>query len=564
MLRSLYIENIAVIERAELELCPGLNVLTGETGAGKSMVIDALGAVLGERTSRELVRTGCDQATVSAVFTDVSAPVREALASLGYAPDEDGALLLSRQVGADGKGGCRVGGRPATVSVLREIGRLLVNVHGQHENQALLATDTHIGYLDRMGELLPLREDYAAHYHRYCEIRRQLRRLDVDEEEKNRRLELLRYQVEELEAAALREGEEETLLSRRTLFRNSEKLLSLLRRAGAALEGDDEQDGAASLLSIASESLETAAPLMETVAPLSERVQALVYELEECRAALRDASEQLLFDESERDEVEARLALIHKLTLKYGGSVETALRTLEQNRRELSTIESAEEEIRRLSAQLEAVQEEMVQAASRLTRARRAAAETFAGRVQEELVFLDMPRVTFTVSVEPTALTATGGDRVEFLLSANAGEPAKPLSKIASGGELSRIMLAIKTVMADVDDIDTLVFDEIDTGISGRAANKVGIKLRQAASSENRGRQILCVTHLAQIAAQAHHHLLIEKAVRDGRTYTDVRPLDRAGRETELARIVSGEVTNSSLQAAREMLDKVGEATIQL
>ena len=557
MLRSLYIENIAVIERAQLELCPGLNVLTGETGAGKSMVIDALGAVLGERVSRELVRTGCGQATVSAVFTGLSDGVRQALSSLGYEPDEDGSLLLQRQLGADGKGSCRIGGRPATVSVLREIGRLLVNVHGQHENQALLAPDTHIGYLDRLGELMPLREAYAAHYHRYCDIRRQLRRLDLDEEEKARRLELLRYQVEELESAALREGEEEALTSRRALFRNSEKLLSLLRRADAALEGDDEQDGARTLLAEAGESLAAASELMETVAPLCERVQTVTYELEECRDALREATDSLLFDESERDEVESRLALIRKLTLKYGGSVESALRTLEQARRELSTIESAQEEIRVLSGQLETVGEEMVAAAAALTAARRAAAESFAARVQEELSFLDMPRVTFTVSIEPTALTVSGGDRVEFLLSANPGEPAKPLSKIASGGELSRIMLAIKTVMADVDDIDTLVFDEIDTGISGRAANKVGIKLRQAASSARRSRQILCVTHLAQIAAQAHHHLLIEKTVRDGRTYTDVRPLDRAGRERELARIVSGEVTQSSLQAAREMLDKV-------
>lgn len=556
MLSGLYIENIAVIERAELEFHAGFNVLTGETGAGKSMIIDALNAVLGERVSRDLVRTGTDGARVTAVFEALPEGVLRELEKAGYAPEEDGTLLIQRTIAADGKGQSRIGGRPATVTLLREIGRMLVNMHGQHENQALLAVERHLEYLDRLGNLAPLRERYAESYHRYCALRRELRRLDTDEDAKQRRTELLRFQTDEIESAALQPGEEESLRQRRDFFRNSERILSALEQAQQALSGDDEEDGAVTRVSVGAEALSAAAALWQELEPLSERVQALSYELQECGAELRTAAENMGFDGAERDEVEARLALIRRLTTKYGGSVEEVLAFAEACRQELSGIEHSEERQNELMRELDAEEEQMLRHAEALTQARRQTAQQFEQRVTAELAFLDMPRVTLSVSLEPTALTASGADRVEFRISANPGEPPKSIAKIASGGELSRIMLAIKSVMADTDDIDTLVFDEIDTGISGRAAQKVGLKLRETASSSVRARQILCVTHLAQIAAMGHHHLLIEKQVRDGRTYTEVRPLDREGRRRELARIISGEVTEASLQAAEEMLHK--------
>lgn len=558
MLSALYIENLAIIEQVELLLDAGFNVLTGETGAGKSIIIDALGAVLGERTSRELVRTGCNEANVSATFTELSPSVLYALEEQGFSPDEDGSLIISRRIGADGKTAARIGGRPAPVAVLREIGRMLVNVHGQHENQTLLSVDRHRGYLDALGRLQPIADRYAETYHHYCAIRRELKKLDMDEDAKERRADLLRYQIKELEDADLKVGEEEALKKRRDLFRSSERITATLRRASNAYEGDDDTDGVEALLSAVAENVQTAASLMEDLNPLSERFQALLYELEACGEELRTASEELTFDESERDAVEDRLAYLRRILTKYGGTEETALIALEESKRELDGIEGADARIAELTVQLGRAQDVMVAAATELTEARHRAAEQFIGRVQEELTFLDMPRVTMAVSIEPTALTVHGADKVEFLISSNPGEPPRSIAKIASGGELSRIMLAIKSVMADVDDIDTLIFDEIDTGISGHAAQRVGKKLRQTAASTARSRQILCVTHLAQIASQGHHHLLISKEVVNERTFTRVRSLDGNGRERELARIVSGSVTEASLAAAREMLESSG------
>ena len=554
MLSTLYIENLAIIEKAELAFDAGFNVLTGETGAGKSIIIDALGAVLGERTSRDLVRTGSAEALVSATFTELSASVTEELREQGFEPDEDGSLLITRRIAADGKTACRIGGRPATVAVLREIGRRLVNIHGQHENQTLLSVDRHRGYLDALGQLQPVWEAYAETYHRYCAIRRELKKLDMDEDAKERRMELLRFQINELEAADIKVGEEEALKKRRDIFRSSEKITAALRRAESAYNGDDDRDGVSVLLSAVTESLQTAAGLLEDLQPLAERVQTLTYELDACGDELRDAAENLTFDEVERDAVEDRLAYLRRILTKYGGTEEAALDMLAACREELDGIVTSDARIIELNAELAKAQDVMVAAANRLTEARRIAADRFAARVQEELTFLDMPRVTLAVSIEPTALTVNGADKVEFLISSNPGEPPRSIAKIASGGELSRIMLAIKSVMADVDDIDTLIFDEIDTGISGHAAQRVGLKLRATATSGVRSRQILCVTHLAQIASQGHHHLLISKEVVNERTFTRVSGLDEVGRERELARIVSGSVTEASLNAAREML----------
>ena len=513
MLWSLHIENIAVIEKADITFDAGFNVLTGETGAGKSIIIDSINAVLGERVSRDLVRSGSEQAAVSAVFSDLSAAAQDKLRELGFETDEDGMLLIQRTISAEGKGGCRINGRPATVSMLRECGRLLVNIHGQHENQALLAPEKHVEYLDRLGGLMPLRAEYRAAYEEWQRLRRQLDAVQMDEDQKLRQLDLLRYQVDEIEAAELVPGESAQLQERRTFFRNVEKIAQGLYAARALLQGDEE---------------------------------------------VRGLTEQLEFDPQELEQVESRLDVIRRLTAKYGPEEEDVLALLEKARQELEQIETADETAARLRIQLEKAEKAAGEAARRLTAARQKAAEIFTRDVLEQLKFLDMPGVRLQVQILPVPLTAAGGDHVEFRIAANPGEEPKSIARIASGGELSRIMLALKSVMADADDIDTLVYDEIDVGISGRAAWKVGIKLRETAQGTKAvRRQVLCVTHLAQIAAQAHHHLLIEKSVHDGRTYTAVRSLDRAGREDELARIIGGEVTAASREAAREMLDRV-------
>lgn len=550
MLVSLHIENIAVIERADIVFDSGLNVLTGETGAGKSIVIDAINAVLGERVSRDLVRSGSTQANVSALFSGLSATAAAKLAELGFETDEDGTLLIQRSISAEGKGTCRINGRPSTVSMLRELGRLLVNIHGQHENQALLAPESHVEYLDRLGGLLPLREEYGKAYRRYCDIRHQLKSADMDEEVKARRLDLLRFQVEEIEGAALRPGEEEELLAQRTVYRNAERIAAALQQAKAALSGDEETAGGLAAVSGASDALQDAARFMEEIQPLAARLESLVYDLEECTGDIREAAGRLEFDEAEAERTEDRLELLRRITTKYGGSEEAALAYLGKAQQELETIEMSDELVRRLQEELEQARVDTIEAGRKLTAARQKAAALFSENVGRELAFLDMPGVRLEVSMEPVPLTAMGGDKVEFRIAANPGEPAKSIARVASGGELSRIMLALKSVLADADDIDTLIYDEVDAGISGRAALKVGSKLRQTAAH----RQILCVTHLAQIAAQAHHHLLIAKSVRDGRTYTDVTPLDREGRERELARIIGGEVTEAALVTAREML----------
>ena len=558
MLWSLHIENIAVIEKADITFDAGFNVLTGETGAGKSIIIDSINAVLGERVSRDLVRAGSEQAAVSAVFSDLPAAAEDKLRELGFDTDEDGMLLIQRTISAEGKGGCRINGRPATVSMLRECGRLLVNIHGQHENQALLAPEKHVEYLDRLGGLMPLRAAYRSAYDEWQRLRRQLEAVQMDEEQKLRQLDLLRYQVDEIEAAELVPGESAQLQERRTFFRNVEKIAQGLFAARALLQGDEDTDGVLTGVERAVSQVQDAGRYMDEAAKLGERMENLQYDLEACAEEVRALTEQLEFDPQELEQVEARLDVIRRLTAKYGPEEEDVLAFLEKARQELEQIETADETAARLRIQLEKAKEAVGAAAQRLTDARQKAAEIFTRDVLEQLRFLDMPGVRLQVQVLPAPLTTTGGDHVEFLIAANPGEEPKSIARIASGGELSRIMLALKSVMADADDIDTLVYDEIDVGISGRAAWKVGIKLRETAQgNKSVRRQVLCVTHLAQIAAQAHHHLLIEKSVHDGRTYTAVRGLDRAGREDELARIIGGEVTAASREAAREMLDRV-------
>ena len=541
-----------MIERADIVFGRGLTVLTGETGAGKSIVIDAINAGLGERISRDAVRHGAERAFVSAVFTDVGRAVEDTLTELGFTPEEDGTLLIGRQIAADGKGSCRINGRPATVSVLRQIGRMLVNIHGQHENQTLLQPDSHIGYLDRLGSLVPLRDAYAAEYHAYCRIARRIRAATIGEDEKQRRSAELQQALEEIDAAHLQPGEEADLTERREVMRHAERLAQELTAARAALDGDDEDDedrGALSRLSDAVGALRTAGGVSRELSQLAERLQSALYDVQACADEVRDAQRALAFDEGELTALEDRLMLVRQIARKYGGSESAALERREELAAELERIESNEAELSDLRREQDAARERTVEAARRLTAARRSAADLFEKNVCEQLALLDMPNVRLAVSMEPTALTATGGDKVEFLLSANPGEPPKSIARTASGGELSRIMLALKSVLSEVDDIGTLVFDEVDSGISGRAAARVGVLLRRIAAC----RQVLCVTHLAQIAACGHAHLLVHKRVEDGRTFTAVQALDEATRREELARIIGGEVTDTALRAAEEM-----------
>ncbi len=556
MLDCLYIENIAVIERAEIRFHTGFNVLTGETGAGKSIIIDAINAVLGERTRRDLVRTGSDAARVMALFTDLSPWAEQKLETLGYPSDEEGNLLITRTIAAEGKSSCTVGGRPATAALLREIGRVLIDLHGQHENRLLLSADQHLQYLDRFGDLGETREAYETIYREWSRVRRELSAVDMDEQEKARRIDLLRYQIDEIDAAALQSGEEDDLRSRRALYRNAEKVASQLAKADALLFGDEERDGALSLAQQAAAAAANAAQYLEQAAAPSERLQSALCELQDAADELSRATDRLSFDPRERDEAEERWELIRRLTSKYGATVEDVLAFADTAREELQAIELSDERTRALTAECERLYTALEAAAARLSEQRTATAARFAAAVKEQLTFLDMPHVSLVIERQSTDYTATGADRIEFLMSANVGEPPKPITRIASGGELSRIMLAIKAVLADADEIDTLIFDEIDTGISGRAAQKVGNRLALTAESRMAGRhrQVLCVTHLAQIAAQAGHHFLIEKSVRDGRTYTAVTELTAVERETELARIIGGTVTDAARQAAREML----------
>ncbi len=552
MLDCLHIENIAVIERADIRFSQGFTALTGETGAGKSIVIDAINAVLGERTRRDLVRTGSDTAHVTALFTDLSPVTVAALDAVGFAPDEDGNLLIGRTISAEGKSSCSINGRPATAALLREVGKVLVDLHGQHENQALFTVDNHLQYLDRFGELSAQIERYQTAYRAWREVCRRLEKVDMDESEKARRLDILAFQIHEIEAAALVIGEEEELQAKRTLFRNAEKVAARLQSANALLAGNDETDGAVSMTEQALSDMKHAERYMEqagdVLTPLSEAVDQLL----EAQAQLDDLLAVLDFDPRELDAVEDRLEIIRRLTGKYGADIETVLAFLEQAKAEYRAIELSDEESRRLNEQLAQTLAAATKEAETLTALRLQAAERFAAAVQEQLTFLDMPNVTLRIDRQPTDLCPTGADKLEFLLSANAGEQPKPLARIASGGELSRIMLAIKSVLAKADEIDTLIFGEIDTGISGRAALKVGARLRQTADAPHR--QVLCVTHLAQIAAQADTHFLIEKSVRDGRTYTDVTELSQEARVEDLARIIGGDVTDSARRAAADML----------
>ena len=548
MLRLLHIENIAVIEQAEIAFDRGFNVLTGETGAGKSIVIDAISAILGERTYRDVIRTGADRAFVSAVFDGVPDLPWFAENRVEYDPSE---LLVQREVYADGKNVCRVNGRPVTVAILKKLGGQLVNIHGQHDSQQLFDETKHLSYLDLFARNEAERTAYAACYERVQALRREQERLTLDEGEKLRRVEALQYQLEEIGRAALQPGEDEQLENRRKLLQNAEKLSEALAAAAMALSGGEDASGAVDLVGEADHALARIARYDEGLAALGDRLSNLQYELEDVAGELRDHLDQMAYSGEELEQIESRLDVIHRLKRKYGGSVEEILQYAERAQRELDEITFSEERLAQLEKELAAATAEAKAAGLLLRETRQTAARAMETRLSQELAALDMPRAQFVCQLEETDLTPDGLDSLRFLMTANVGEALKPLSKVASGGELARIMLAIKNVLAEQDRVGTLIFDEVDAGVSGRAAQKVAEKLR--AVSKNK--QVLCVTHLPQIAAAADVHLLIAKTEREGRTYTQVTALDRPGRTREIARIIGGaEITETTLRSAGEML----------
>ena len=551
MLAQLFIRNIAVIEKASIDLEKGFTVLTGETGAGKSIIIDAIHAVLGERTSKELVRTGTDSASVSALFTGLDEDTLSLLDQLSLPREEDGSLLIQRDIRLEGRSTCKINGAPATVSMLKQLGPRLVTIHGQHESYELLSPEVHMEYLDSFAGLESLLAEYQAAYHTLRETQRQLEALQTDEGEKARLSDLLHYQIDEIEAANVRVGEREELEAQRELIRNSEKIASALELLRGLLSGDEESEGLLAGISQAAAQAGRVAAYLPELADASQKLQEAGYLLEDVDAILHGTAVD--FDPALQESIEERLDLLYKLGLKYGGSEEKILEYLEDCRIRLHQIAFSDEERERLEAQYETQKTAAIALAKELSEQRKAASKQFISQVKGELAFLNMPGIAFETEIQRVPLYHMGCDKLQFLVSANKGEPPKPMSKIASGGELSRIMLAIKTVLSGKDKVDTLIFDEVDTGISGAAANKVGQKLKQV--SQNR--QVLCITHLAQIAALADHHFLISKHVEGERTYTQVQGLDFEGRKREVARIIGGDqVTDLQLEMAGEMLKK--------
>ena len=548
MLELLHIENIAIIEAADIEFAPGFNALTGETGAGKSIVIDSLSAVLGQRTSRELIRTGAEKAFVSAAFSGMAPELTE---ELGIQPEADGTLLLQREIQTDGKNVCRINGRPVTVSQLRALGTRLLNIHGQHDGQQLLDEEQHIVYLDSFGRVESLATTYAEKYKNFTDIRRQIGALQMDEAEKARRVDTLQYQIEELRRAKLTSGEEEELTARRGMLRNAEKFLDAVAGADYALNGDDSGGGALSALRQAQDALGGVRHLDDAFGQLYERLGEAYSEVYDIAATVEDKRGELDVSPGELDRVESRMDLLYRLKKKYGATVEDMLDYQARCEAELAQIEDAGDTLARLEQALSKAEKEARQAAQALSDARKAAADRLTAQILTELQQLDMGKIRFAVDFAEKPLDSDGMDAVRFLMSANVGEELRPIHKIASGGELARIMLAMKNVLSEQDHVGTMVFDEVDTGVSGRAAQKVAEKMARI----SRRKQVLCVTHLPQLAAMADTHFSVEKGERGGRTYTEVRRLDREQRRRELARLTGGShVSQTMLDGAEELL----------
>ena len=549
MLSSLQIENVAVIQKAEVHFQPGLNVLTGETGAGKSILIDSINAILGNRTSKDLVRTGAAKAVIRAAFEQVPDAVLDSLEKAGY--ERSDALMLSREITAEGKSSCRINGMPATAAVLRELCGGLININGQHDSVGLLNPARHLGILDDYAQNGVQFQEYYALYRELVRIKRELDAMITDEAEKQRRIDLLSYQVQEIENAALTAGEEQTLESRRRVLANASTIRDRIAQCYALLSGGDEAAGAVDLLGEASNAASDAAQLDEALSGAASQLTDLYYAAKDVAADLVGRLDAYETNDAELDEIEQRLDLLYKLKRKYGDTVEDVIAFGQKAREELQNIQTSQERYDHLQAEKRRLYAQAREKAEALTQTRLRAFEELNKRISGTLDFLNMPGVRMTLRHTRGPLASHGQDGIEFYISTNPGEAPKPLAKIASGGELSRITLAIKNAMADKDAVPTVIYDEIDSGVSGKAASRIGEVLRQSAQ----GHQILCITHTAQIAALADCHLLIQKNVENDRTYTEIHPLDENGRVEALARLISGDhVTELSLANAREML----------
>ena len=547
MLSLLHIENIAVIECADISFHAGFNILTGETGAGKSIVIDGISAILGERAYRDMIRTGTEKASVRAVFTDV--PQLAWFEENGVEHDPETVIL--REIFLDGRNICRVNGTLVNVSALRKLGLQLINIHGQHDSAALFDEANHLQFLDDYASNQELRLSYLEKYHRWLDLKQEIDRMSMDEGEKLRRMETLRYQIEEISKAELKPGEDTQLEERRKLLQNAEKISDGIYEAFVCLYGGDDSDGAASLLQQAERELSRLKRYTDAFSQIHEKITDLMYQVQDVAEEVRDARDSLSYSADELERIESRLDVIHRLRRKYGATCEDILSYLENAKVELDEIEFADDHIERLKVKCEKAEKEAVSSAMLLRENRKKTAKVLADKILTELSQLDMPKVQFSCEFTNTELSPNGADQVAFYMSANAGEALKPMSKVASGGELARIMLAMKNVLAEQDRVQTLIFDEVDTGVSGRAAQKVAEKLRSVAKSK----QVLCVTHLPQLAALGDTHLLIAKEERQGRTYTTVTPLNMEGRKRELARIIGGtNITENTLKSAEEML----------
>ena len=547
MLSLLHIENIAVIERSEISFDSGLNVLTGETGAGKSIIIDAISAILGERAYRDMIRTGAQKASVRAIFTDVPEFPWFHENSVSY----DAETIIQRDVYLDGKNICRVNGSLVTVSILRELGSLLMDIHGQHDSASLFDEANHLKFLDDFAENSALLSDYCNKFSAVSQLRNEIERITMDESEKIRRMETLRYQIAEIERAQLKLGEDEQLEERRKVLQNAEKLSDGINSAYDCLYGSDDTDGAVSLLTQAAREITKLSRFTDAFQNIQERLTDLMYQVQDTAEDLQSARNEISYSDGELDKIEERLDVIHKLRRKYGATCEEILNYLDTAKRALDDIEFADDHLKQLRNKLTKAEKSAWDTAYDLRKKRTEAAQRLSARILDELTQLDMPKVQFSCEFTELDLTANGADAVAFYMSANAGEALKPMNKVASGGELARIMLAMKNVLAEQDQVATLIFDEVDTGVSGRAAQKVAEKLHRVA----RNKQVLCVTHLPQIAAMGDTHMLISKYEQNGRTFTTVSPLDREGRKRELARIIGGSsITETTLKSAEEML----------
>lgn len=555
MLSELYIQNIAVIQKTAMEFESGFNILTGETGAGKTILINAINAVLGERTSKDIIRAGEEKAHVSALFTQVPKKTADKIQALGYEVESDDSVLITRDIFATAKTICRINGKPATVSILKEIASEMINIHGQHDNQKLLNPENHIHFIDSFGELYPKITAYHTQYQKLLKVYRELKSVDINEEEKKEKMEQLSYQIEEITSAQLKIGEEEELVEQRNQIKNASKITQSLSMAYECLHGNDEKEGVLSVFDDLTHCMGEASHYITKLEEATKQFTNMQYELQEYAGEIRSCIDELEFNPNQLEEVEQRLDQIYKLKKKYGNSIEEILSFLENIQTELDTICFSGQVVEKLQQAYEenlALAREM---AAALSKKRMVSAKKLVAELEKELAFLDMPNVKLVIEHTEKKLSAIGYDQIEFLIVTNAGETPKPLGKIASGGEISRIMLALKNVMADKEDVTTLIFDEIDTGVSGRAAQKIGVKLQEVAQ----GRQVICISHLAQVACHANCHFLIQKSTEQSKTFTEIFKLNRADRLQELARITSGEtITEIALQNADELLKSAG------